>query len=197
MADHRAIAAVSEGIMGLLRSSYPETDMDFRVVTSRDFAENTITNGASLFMYRVFCNGTFRIPPGHVGTDGLKRDTELPLELHFLITLWGGEASQQYTLAGWIMRTLEDTPILPASILNSVVPGVFREDESVDILLADLSTEDLFRIWEVIGNDAYQLSIPYVARIIHIESERRVHRGEPVQLRRQRMAEIIGPDNAV
>ncbi len=196
MADHRAIAAVSEGIMGLLRSSYPGTDMDFRVVTSRDFAENTITNGASLFMYRVFCNGTFRIPPGRVDPDGNKRDTELPLELHFLITLWGGEASQQYTLAGWIMRTLEDTPILPASILNSVVPGVFREDESVDILLADLSTEDLFRIWEVIGNDAYQLSIPYVARIIHIESEHGLEEAGPVQLRRQRMAVLPGPENA-
>lgn len=182
--------------MGLLRSSYSGTDMDFRVVTSRDFAENTITNGASLFMYRVFCNGTFRIPPGRVDPDGHKRDTELPLELHFLITLWGGEASQQYTLAGWIMRTLEDTPILPASILNSVVPGVFREDESVDILLADLSTEDLFRIWEVIGNDAYQLSIPYVARIIHIESEHQLEEAGPVQLRRQRMAELLGPDNA-
>jgi hypothetical protein len=103
--------------------------------------------------------------------DGAKCDTALPLDLQFLITLWGGEASQQHSLAGWIMRVLEDTPVLPASVMNSVIPDVFREEESVQIVLADLSTEDLFRIWAGIGNNAYQLSIPYVARVAHIESE--------------------------
>jgi len=171
MADYRAIAAISEGIMGLLRSSYPGSDTEFRVVTSSDFSEKTVANGASLFMYRVFVNGSARVSLGEVGHDGAKRGTVLPLDLHFLITLWGGEASQQHSLAGWIMRVLEDTPVLPASVLNSVIPGVFREEESVQIVLADLSTEELFRIWAGIGNNAYQLSIPYVARVVHIESE--------------------------
>lgn len=172
MADYRAIAAISEGIMALLRDGYPGSDMEFRVVTSSDFSEKMITNGASLFLYRVFFNGSSRIPPGKVGPDGAKRDTVLPLDLHFLITLWGGEASQQHSLAGWIMRALEDNPMLSASVLNSVIPDVFREEESVEIVLADLSTEDLFRIWAGIGNNAYQLSIPYVARVVCIECER-------------------------
>ena len=157
--------------MGLLRSSYPGSDMEFRVVTSSDFSEKTITNGASLFMYRVHVNGSSRVAPGEVGHDGAKRETVLPLDLHFLITLWGDEASKQHSLAGWIMRVLEDTPILPASVLNSVIPSVFREEESVQIVQADVSTEDLFRIWAGIGNNAYQLSISYVARVVHIESE--------------------------
>lgn len=172
MADYRAIAAISEAIMGLLRDSYPGTDTEFRVVTSSDFSAKAITNGVSLFMYRVFLNGSSRVPPGKVGPDGAMRDTVLPLDLHFLISLWGGEASQQHSLAGWIMRVLEDTPVLPASVLNSVIPDVFRQEESVEIILADLSTEDLFRIWAGIGNNAYQLSIPYVARVVCIESER-------------------------
>ncbi len=32
MVDYRGIAAISEGIMGLLRSSYPGSDMEFRIV---------------------------------------------------------------------------------------------------------------------------------------------------------------------
>lgn len=174
MADYRAIMAISEAIMGLLRTSYrPDlfnNELEFKVFTSKDFANNTIANGASLFMYRIFCNGVHRLPPGRVRPDGKMDQTQLPLELHFLITVWGSDASLQNTLAGWIMRILEDTPILPAGVLNSVVPGVFHPDETVDILLAELRTEDLFRIWDVLGLNAYQLSIPYVARVINIES---------------------------
>jgi Pvc16 N-terminal domain len=175
MADFRAIRSVGEALMGLFESSYRPADFndivaDFRMFTSRDFTRNAITNGASLFMYRVYCNGTYRTPPGRIGADGKRMDTELPLELHFLITLWGGEASYQYELAGWIMRLIEDSPTLPASVLNSTTANVFRPDETVDIHHAELKTEDLFRIWDVLGVNAYQLSIPYVARVVNIES---------------------------
>ena len=175
MADYRAIRAVGDSLMGLLESSYRPEDFndivaDFRMFTSRDFTSNAITNGASLFMYRLYCNGVYRTPPGRINDDGTRMDTQLPLELHFLITVWGGEASYQYELAGWIMRVLEDTPIFPSAVLNSTTPNVFRPDETVDITLAELSTEDLFRIWDVLGVNAYQLSIPYVARVVNIES---------------------------
>ncbi len=176
MADYRAIRAVGEALMGLLQTSYRPEDFndivaDFRMFTSRDFTNNAITNGASLFMYRLYCNGVYRIPPGRIGADGKQTDTQLPLELHFLITVWGGEASYQYELAGWIMRIIEDTPTLPSAILNSTSPNVFHSDETVDVTHAELRTEDLFRIWEVLGVNAYQLSIPYVARVVNIESE--------------------------
>lgn len=174
MADFRAIMGVSEAVAGLLRTSYrPEVfnnELEFKVFTSKDFASNTIANGASLFVYRIFCNGAHRLPPGRIRPDGRTDQSQLPLELHFLITVWGKDASLQNTLAGWIMRTIEDTPTLPAGVLNAVVPGVFHPDETVDILLAELRTEDLFRIWDVLGLNAFQLSIPYVARVINIES---------------------------
>ena len=175
MADFRAIRALGESLMGLLESSYRPQDFnnivaDFRMFTSKDFTNNAITNGASLFMYRLYCNGAYRTPQGRIGTDGKREDSQLPLELHFLITVWGGEASYQYELAGWILRVLEDTPTLPSAVLNATTPNVFRHDETIDITHAELRTEDLFRIWDVLGVNAYQLSIPYVARVVHIES---------------------------
>ena len=190
MADFRAIMAVNEALVNLLRVSYrPEdfnNELEFRVFSSKDFGTNTLQNGASLCLYRVYANGAQRTPPGRIGADGRPLRSLLPVELHFLITVWGKEASLQNTLAGWIMRTLEDTPSLPAGILNSVVPDCFRPDETVDIALAELRTEDMFRIWDVIGMNVYQLSIPYVARIIHLESVQPRHfdLGEPVQERR-------------
>lgn len=165
---------VTEAIVNLLRVNYREEDfnneLEFRVFTTKDFSANALQNGASLFPYRIYANGAHRTPPGRIGSDGQPLRTVLPVELHFLITVWGKEASLQNSLAGWIMRTLEDTPSLPAGILNSVVPDAFKSDETVDISLAELRTEDMFRIWDVIGMNVYQLSIPYVARIIHLES---------------------------
>jgi hypothetical protein len=197
MADFRAIRAVGEALMGLLESSYRPADFndiiaDFNMFTSRDFTNNTITNGASLFMYRLYCNGAYRTPPGRLDASGRKNDTQLPLELHFLITVWGGEASYQYELAGWILRVLEDTPTLPSAILNSTTPNVFHSDETVDITHAELKTEDLFRIWEVLGVNAYQLSIPYVARVVNIESIQTLpgEFDQRVQERVQNVAEI-------
>ncbi len=34
----------------------------------------------------------------------------------------------------------------------------------------ELANEDLLRIWEVLGLGSYQLSVPYVARVVTIES---------------------------
>lgn len=178
MADYRAIMGVSEAVIHLLESSYDpdvfDTPLDFQVFTSNDFTDQKISAGVSLFVYRVFAHGAHRSPAGRMGTDGRRLQSTLPLEIHFLLTVWGGHASLQHSLAGWVMRALEDTPTLPAAALNAVVPGVFRDEESVDVCLSELRTEDLFRIWDVLGKDVYQLSIAYLARVINIESTRRL-----------------------
>jgi len=199
VADYRAILGVSEAIINLLRTSYrPEdfnNELEFKIFTSRDFANPPFSNGISLFLYRIYPNGVHRIPAGRIAPDGRRQQTQLPLDLHFLLTVWGGEASLQHSLAGWMMRTLEDTPILSAGILNAGVPGVFRDDETVEISLADLRTEDLLRIWEVLGQTAYHLSVPYQARIITIESSQSIvpPPGPVVQERALQVSEFEPP----
>lgn len=174
MADFRAIMAVNEAIVRLLRSNYRPTDfnneLEFKVFTSKDFTDNTIANGVSVFPYRIFVNGAHRLPAGRLNLNGERSKNKLPVEFHCLITVWGQDATLQNTLAGWVMRILEDNPVLPATLLNAAVANVFSQDETVDIAFAELSTEDLFRIWDVLGVNVYQLSIPYLIRIIQLES---------------------------
>lgn len=173
MADFRAVSTACQAIVELLRSSYRQEDfnneLEFRVFTSRDFA-NPIANGVSLFLYRIYPSGVQRTPPGHLGADGRRLPPQLPVELHFLLTVWGREASLQHAVAGWMMRVIEDAPILPAGVLNAVAPEVFRPDETVEIALTELSTDNLLRIWEVLGLNVYQLSVPYVARVLQLET---------------------------
>jgi ABC-type uncharacterized transport system YnjBCD permease subunit len=94
----------------------------------------------------------------------------MPLELHFLLTAWGTTPSLQQTIAGWMIRTMEDYPTLSPSLLNGVYSGVFHTDEAVDIVMGEIATEDLIRLWEVLNDKGYYLSVPYVARVVRIES---------------------------
>ena len=204
MADHRAITGVSEAIGSLLRSSYRRDDFDntelqFEIFTTRDFTSHQIENGVTLFLYRIYINGANRIPAGTLGSDGRRRRPQLPLELHYLITIWARQYSLQHSLAAWTMRTLEDNALLQSGVLNAGGRNIFRPEETVELSLAEMRTEDLFRIWEVLGPNPYNLSIPYLARVVAIESTERVpeDEGPPVQDRVFQPAKMGGNEGVV
>src|SRR5262249_53314002 len=173
MASHVAIASTCEAIVRLLRSNVQPGDfnnatLDFQVYVADNFLQ-PMDQGVSVLLYRVYHSNAHRTPPGRI-VNGQRQKTKLPVDLHFLLTAWAKTASRQHEIAGWMMRVLEDNPILPASLLNAYQPDVFRDDEGVEVVLTELATEDLFRIWEVMIQHVYQLSVPYVARTLEIES---------------------------
>lgn len=186
MANYYAVSSVCEAVLLLLRNNYDpqefNNELEFRVYLAKDFL-TPMTTGVSLFLYRIFPNGTHRMPKGRIGPGGQHYRTQLPLDLHFILTAWGKDASLQHTIAGWMMRILEDMPILPAGLLNAVAPNVFRPDETVEICLAEMETEEMIHIWEAFIEHGFHLSIPYIARNIRIESNRLETAGQPVQKR--------------
>lgn len=198
MANYRAISAVSDAIVNLLQSQYSPADFDgaslqFRVYVARDFTASPMQAGVSVFLYRIYPNHSQRTPAGRLNPDGTRQRPMLPLDLHFLLTAWGRDASLQHAIAGWMMRVLEDTQVLPAGLLNHRYPGTFGDDETVDLTITDLTTEELFRIWEVIVNNAYQISVPYVARNVRVESLQSVSEGAPVQERTLDFQKLLRP----
>lgn len=188
MATHLAIASTCEAVVRLLRSSYNPADfngatLDFQVYVADDF-NRPMEEGVSVFLYRVYANGTMRTPTGRLLPDGRRQSTKLPLDLHFLLTAWAKKASMQHQIAGWMMRVMEDNATIPASVLNAYQPNVFHPDEAVEIGLTELSVEDMFHVWEVMINHVYQLSVPYQARMLEIESTATIIPiGPPVQER--------------
>ncbi|MBZ5621166.1 MAG: DUF4255 domain-containing protein [Acidobacteriia bacterium] len=174
MATVSAVAATTEAVIRLLRSSFNPADfnnasLDFQVYVADDFLK-PMDEGVSLLLYRIYHDGTNRSPAGRMQPNGQRGPTKLPVELHFLLTAWAKTASLQHEIAGWMMRTLEDNPVLYPSLLNAYKDNVFFPDETVEISLAQLSVEDMFNIWDVIIHHVYQLSVPYVARVVRIES---------------------------
>ncbi|MGY1776804.1 DUF4255 domain-containing protein [Geodermatophilus sp. SYSU D00804] len=184
MASHRGIESTCQAVTDLLRDNYDPVsfnqELEFRVLPSGGFATG-LQAGVSLFLYRVYVGDTPRTPAGrHTGT-GTRLRPELPLDLFFILTAWAREPSLQHAIAGWMMRTLEDHRVLPAGLLNRRTADVFRDDEAVEVLLADLVTEDLLHLWELFGAATYQLSVPYVARSVRLESTFELVHGAPVQ----------------
>jgi hypothetical protein len=187
MASTAAIAGACEAIVRLLRSRFDPAEfggatLDFQVYVAEDFVR-PMDEGVSLFLYRIYHNGTQRIPSGRIRPDGSHERTKLPVDVHFLLTAWAKKASLQHEIAGWMMRVLEDSPTLTSGLLNAYRPGVFLPDESVDVGPGQLSVEDMFHIWEVMINHVYQLSVPYQMRVLQIESELVIPAGPAVQER--------------
>jgi hypothetical protein len=161
-------------------------DLHIRVYGPADFrgdTNNAITTGVSIFLYRVLPNLNHRTPAGRLEPDGARHRTQLPLDLHILLTAWATLPETENMIVGWMMRTLEDYPTLPASVLNSGVAGTFRPDESVELVIGEMPGEEVLHLWEVLGERIYHISIPYVARAVFIESDLIQSRGEPVQTR--------------
>ena len=183
MATYRAVEASCEAVMRLLqqawrRDLFENRDLLFQVYQTQDFA-TPMSTGVSLFLYRVTVNTIQRTPVPRPGPKGRLRRPQLPLDLHFLLTPWADHSSLAQAILGWMMRAIEDTAILPAGLLNAVTDGVFDDDETVEIVAGQMTNEEMFRIWDVLPRD-YQISIPYTARIVRIDSNLDLNEAGPV-----------------
>ena len=151
------------------RDMFEQQDMAFEVYQTQNF-ETPMEMGVSLYLYRVAINTVQRTPRPRSGPQGRQRRPQLPLDLHFLLIPWAKQASLSQAILGWMMRTIEDSAILPSGLLNTVIDGVFDDDETVEVVFDPLSNEDMFCIWDILPHK-YHISVSYIARIIRIDSE--------------------------
>jgi len=188
LATFPAIAATGLAVVGLLKDASAGTefsDLRFELFQASDFSSGTpMTEGVSLYAYRVAPNVTRRNLPPATGRDGRRYRSPLPLDLYFLLSAWAKSAVRQLRILGWAMRELHNVPILPAGLLNHYGPehDTFRPDEAVELMCETLTLQDMSNVTEPIKH-AQPLSVPYVARMVLIESSVPVSEGEPVQTR--------------
>ena len=135
-------------------------------------------SGVSVFVYQVGVNKVQRtLPPSQPG-----HRRPLPIDIWLLLTAWAKDASAEHDILGWAMRAIDDNPILSSGFLNAAIPGVFRADETVELVPGELTNEEVFQLWQVLPN-SLQLSVPYVARVVRVESTLTVPAGAPVVTR--------------
>jgi hypothetical protein len=174
MANVFAIHSVGNSIATYLRNSYPSKvaglDMpacDFNVVSSGELAGDLNDDTRiTIYLYRITVNEHNRQKQATSGA--VARQTSLGLDLHFLLSAWAGNARDEQTTLAWAMRQLHMFPILDASSL-SPEPG-WGADEVIQIIPAELSTEDVMRIWDAL-DPAYRLSVSYIARLVRLDPD--------------------------
>lgn len=182
MASYRAIEAVSQAIIGLLKGSPlpPEfSTLEIKSYRPADFSDNPPNPGISLYLYRISVNTVRRTLPRQVDQNGNRHRPALPIDLHYLLTPWATSAETQQILLGWSMRVLEDTPLLSSQLLN---PDVFLPDETVEIVSEPLPLQDIINIWDAFKPN-FQISAAYSVRMVPIDSLIVEPDGTPVQTR--------------
>ena len=182
MANIKSIHSVCNSVIQFLHNAYeaypvPDGDPDstmqdeypcnFRILSSGELEPGAdFGTTLSLYLYRVLINEHVRSQP----ITGRDRSSPLPLsvDIHFLISVWSDSAAAEQTICAWAMHQLHQHPIMDVSSLTE--EGGWRNDDVVQIIPAELSNEDLMRVWDALAPN-YRLSLSYIARVIRIDPE--------------------------
>lgn len=173
MANLFAIHSVGSSLAILLKNTYPETlrtqhSCDFRLISSSELAqmEDSDSTMLSLFLHRVTLNEHLRHERQLNNTR--YRAPPLALDLHFLMTVWSQSPLTEQLILAWAMRQLHSHQVLDLSSLSP--EGGWGQTEQVQLIPADLSTDEIMRIWDAL-KPTYRLSVSYVARVVQIEAD--------------------------
>lgn len=178
MAGFASVAAVGRSLERLLSARFEEEEpVESRttravVIRTEDLRapaggtpQGVPSHAVTIYLYRVDLNQTMRAAWSGVGSQDGR--TYLPLDLHYLLTPWGDNAEFEHRILGRAMECLEATPVLTGPLLHA--SGGWAPGESVQLSVEEMSTEALLRVFDCLPTD-YKLSVPYVARVVRLES---------------------------
>jgi hypothetical protein len=186
MATFNAIAAVSNAILNVLKTSQPPAELGasltYPLYSAKNFEGDGLPAGFSLFLWRVTLSSTQRNLPPRRLPDGRVMRPSLPLDLHYLLTPWAGDIETQQRMLGWAMRVLEDVTTLPAAMLNYHLAetDTFSSDESVELVADPMAMTDLFNLWDKLKHNM-QTSMTYLVRNVLIDSQQQLQEYPLVQ----------------
>jgi hypothetical protein len=174
MANIFALHSVGNSIATYLRNTYP-AEIAGRTMPACTF--DVISCGAlaadfdeeptriTLLLYRATMNEHARQQRTHVSAAGI---SPLTVDLHYLLTAWGGTAAEEQTIFAWSLRQLHEHPLLDASTLSP--EAGWARDEAVQIVPHEIAVDDMMRIWDAL-DPSYRLSAAYIARLVRIDPD--------------------------
>lgn len=171
MAGFGGVSAVSKSLERLLtmafKSGPPIKGATTKAVLVRtddfDLAQHSVINlpALSLLLYRVDFDKSMRASWSARGAEDGR--AYLPLDLHYLFTAWADNAEHEHRVVGRTLQVLENVSVLSGPLLDP--SGNWEPDEGVQLVMEDLSTDDLMRTFEALAVD-FKLSLPYIARVV-------------------------------
>lgn len=176
MAGFAAVSATGKSIERYLNACFTDTQpingsvTKAVLTTTVDLDQDNVNSlvappALSIFLYRIDSNKTVRAAWSGVGTYNGRG--YLPLDLHYLLSAWADNAEHEHLILGRALQCLETTPMLSGPLLHG--SGGWSTNESVQLIMEDIPTEALMRTFDSLPVK-YRLSVPYVARVVRIDS---------------------------
>jgi hypothetical protein len=218
MSNFLAIATVTEALHQLLQAEVEDDVNNVDVTTLRpEAAAGNQDPRVNIYLYRVSPNAALRNRelPNRTGDGLLRQRPVAALDLHYLFSFFGSEAELvPQRLLGSTVRVLHDFPVITREMLDDVrVSPTFpvflaasdldQQPELVKFTPAQLSLDDLSKVWSVFFQTPYALSVAYEATVVLIEGDETPRAPLPVRQRnlrvlpfRQPRLESIGVEDA-
>jgi len=198
MSNHLAVATVSAALGRLLQGAL---DMDVpgaRVSHERPGGPgDDARRGINIFLFQVTPNSALRNVdlPVRNGSGQVVGRASAALDLHYLLTCYGDAASfEPERMLGTAARILHERPLLD----RPLVTGTVEDPANLAALggsdLADahdlvkfsptpLNLEELSKLWSILFQTPYRLSLAYRAALVQIDARDEVPGGLPVRRR--------------
>jgi hypothetical protein len=199
MSNYLAIATVTAAIKQILAHAVQAVPGALVTTLRPHDSENAEaqTPRTNLYLYQVTPNAAWRNNdlPTRRADEQLVQRPQAALNLHYLLTFYGNETElEPQRLLGIVVRTLHSQPVLSRQIIRDTIASSFFKPFLERSNLADqielvrftpisLSTEELSKIWSVLFQVPYALSIAYQGAVVLIESEETPHEVLPVRER--------------
>ena len=164
MATYRAIEVACKTLARVLADAPRSGDIgghrfEFRVVDTGEVTRGS-RDGARILPYRIGVGHV--VPRGRPGDAG---PPPLAASVHLLVLVVADDPVTRLALAGWVLRTLHDRPVLaPGSPeAPSGDQHVFGPDERVQVEVDDMSRAEHLQLWDALGmSGSDALALPYV-----------------------------------
>ena len=223
MSNALAIASVSAILKDLLNNAMIDHDVastlgpvDVSVgppdlVKQKNGKEPTQIN---LFLYHVSQNAAWRNAalPSRDSTGQRVSNAPLALDLHYLVSAYGGAEFHAEILLGYAMQLLHETPFMtrdairktmeaPSPVTGSILPGPFQtlppagladQFEQIRIIPQSLNTEEMSRLWSAMQAN-YRTTAAYQVSVVLIESNKVAKAALPVATRNLLVKPMLRP----
>lgn len=166
---------------------------------------NTPALGVNVFLYQVTPNAAYRnrdLPTrGSDGASILQRP-RAAIDLHFVISCYGDDRQlEPQRLLGTVVRTLHQHAVLTRSQIaaaKSAFSFLAGSDLDTDVELIKLSPttltfEDLSKMWSILFQTPYALSITYMASLLLLEGTETPREAPPVTRRNLLVLPFLQP----
>jgi len=202
VSNHLAIATVTESLRQFLQASISSLINGANATAVRPglVGKNVLTPavGVNIFLYQVVPNAAWRNTdlPNRNGGGEIVHRPRAALDLHYLLSFYGDEAKlEAQLLLGSVTQALHAQPILTRKQVRDTVSSaaflagsnLAEEIELVRVTPLSLSLEEMSKVWSVLFQTSYALSVAYQAAVVLIEGDQAPRQVLPVRQRNVRV----------